>query len=69
MKKQSDFHTPSRARESNTITNIPAPAINDSKPRGIQDREHPGHITRGAAESHTDPVKDKPLVSGANNRK
>jgi hypothetical protein len=66
MKKQSDFHTPSRVRESETPTNnFPAPAFTESRPKGITDRNHPGHISRGAAESNTDPVKDKPEVSGS----
>ena len=66
MKKQSDFHRPNRVRESETAANnFPAPAFTESQPRGVQDPEHPTHITRGAAESHTDPVKDKPQVSGS----
>jgi hypothetical protein len=70
MKKQSDMHAPSRVRESEIVTtNIPAPAFTESRPKGVQDREHPGHITRGAAESHTNPVDDSRQVSNSNNRK
>jgi hypothetical protein len=70
MKKQSDMHMPSRVRESETVaTNLPQPAFTESRPKGVQDHAHPGHISRGAAESQTDPVRDKPQVSGANNRR
>jgi hypothetical protein len=59
MKKQSDLHAPSRVRESETqINNLPAPAFTESRPKGVQDRSHPGHLTRGAAESGTNPVHD-----------
>ena len=51
MKKQSDFRTPSRVRESETpVNNMPAPTFTESRPRGVQDHAHPGHMTRGAAE-------------------
>lgn len=64
MKKQSDLHTPQRVRESETVaTTIPAPAFTTSKPRGVQDHAHPGHLDRGAAESRTNPVKDTHEVS------
>ncbi|HVU47250.1 MAG TPA: hypothetical protein VHD85_14055 [Terracidiphilus sp.] len=70
MKKQADIHTPSRVRESETvINNIPAPAYTESRPKGVHDYAHPSHISRGAAESQTDPVKDKPLVSDSGDRK
>jgi hypothetical protein len=63
MKKQSDMHSQHRVRESETLTtNFPAPAFTESKPKGVQDRSHPGHISRGAAESRTDPVEDAPQV-------
>jgi hypothetical protein len=66
MKKQSDMHTPTRLRENETVaTSLPQPAFSESKPKGVQDHLHPGHISRGAAESQTDPVKDKPQVSGS----
>jgi hypothetical protein len=43
MKKQSDIHSPHRVRESETVaTNLPAPAFTGSKPKGVQDRSHPG---------------------------
>ncbi|HEY1766048.1 MAG TPA: hypothetical protein VGG26_00240 [Terracidiphilus sp.] len=59
MRKQSDQHVPSRVRESETqVNNLPAPAFSESRPKGVLDRSHPGHITRGAAESATDPVHD-----------
>lgn len=70
MKKQAETHMPSRVRESETVvTNMPAPAFTESRPKGIHDYAHPGHISRGAAESQTDPVKDKPQVSGSPDRK
>ena len=70
MKKQSDFRSPSRIRESETAANnFPAPAFTESRPKGLVDREHPTHLTRGAAESHTDPVQDKPQTSDSKDRK
>ena len=70
MKKQFDMHTPSRIRENETVaTNLPQPAFSESRPKGVQDHLHPGHISRGAAESQTDPVKDKPQVEHAKNRR
>lgn len=70
MKKQSDMHAPSRLRENETVaTSIPQPAFTESRPKGVGDPAHPGHISRGAAESKTDPVKDKPQVSGSTNRR
>jgi hypothetical protein len=70
MKKQSDMHAPSGARESDSsITNIPAPLRNDSKPKGVLDHAHPGHLTRGAAESSTDPVEDSSQVSNSRGKK
>ena len=59
MRKQSDLHAPQRVPESETAaTTFPPPAFTTSKPRGVQDHAHPGHIARGAAESNTNPVKD-----------
>jgi hypothetical protein len=70
MKKQSDFNAPTRVRESETaVNNMPAPAFTESRPKGVHDYAHPTHISRGAAESQTDPVKDKPQVSGSTSRK
>jgi hypothetical protein len=70
MKKQSDFHAPSRVRESETVaTSLPQPAFTESRAKGVQDRAHPGHISRGAAESQTNPVEDKPQVAGSTNRR
>ena len=70
MKKQFDMHTPSRLRENETVaTNLPQPAFTESKPKGVLDHAHPGHITRGAAESKTDPVKDQPQTEPAANRR
>lgn len=76
MKKQSDTHSPSRIRESETpANNIPAPAFTESRPRGVMDRAHSGHVTRGAAESptnpvtDTNPVKDTPSESHSAGRK
>ena len=70
MKKQADIHAPSRVRESETvINNVPAPTFTESRPKGVHDYAHPTHISRGAAESKTDPVEDKPQVSGSTDRK
>jgi len=66
MKKQADFHSPSRARESETvIKNVPAPVLTGSRPKGVHDYAHPTHVSKGAAETQTDPVKDAPQVSGS----
>jgi hypothetical protein len=69
MKKQADFHAPTSKENESVITNIPSPTLPESRPKGVHDYAHPTHITRGAAESPTDPIEDKPLVSGAGNRK
>jgi len=70
MKKQANIRTPSRVRESETVVNnIPAPAFTESRPKGVHDYAHPGQISRGAAESKTDPVEDRPQVSGSKDRK
>ena len=60
MKKQSDMHTPRRVPESETVaTTFPPPAFTSSKPKGVLDHAHPGHLDRGAAESRTNPIKDE----------
>ncbi len=70
MKKQSDIHAPRRVPESeSTISTFPAPAFTTSKPKGVQDRSHPGHLDHGAAESSTDPVRDPHQVSRSGSRK
>jgi len=70
MKKQADFHSPSSGRENETvIKNIPGPAVTESRPKGVHDYAHPTHISRGAAESQTDPVNDQAQVAGTQNRK
>lgn len=64
MKKQSDMHRPQRVPESESpISTFPAPAYTTSKPKGVEDRAHPGHLTHGAAESHTNPIRDSNQVS------
>ena len=59
MKKLSNFHSDNKVLESESpATSIPNPTLTSSRPKGLQDREHPGHMTKGAAESHTDPIRD-----------
>jgi hypothetical protein len=63
MKKQSDMHGPNRVPENESvITNPSNPAYSSSKPKGLEDHQHPGHLSRGAAESHT-PVHEEEPVS------
>ncbi|HZP07689.1 MAG TPA: hypothetical protein VFB43_22520 [Terracidiphilus sp.] len=71
MKKQSDpMHNPQRVPESESqISTLPAPAYTTSKPKGVQDRAHPGHLTHGVAESRTNPVRDQHQVSRSSSRK
>jgi hypothetical protein len=60
MKKQADIHGPNRVRESESVmTNPSAPAYSPSKPKGLEDRAHPGHLTRGAAETKANPVSER----------
>jgi hypothetical protein len=69
MKKQSDMHGPHRVRESESvITNPSSPAYSSSKPKGLEDRQHPGHLSRGAAESHT-PVREEEPASHERGKK
>jgi hypothetical protein len=61
MKKQSDLHGPTRVRESESvISNAFNPGYSSSKPKGVMDHNHPGHVSRGAAESKANPVSDRP---------
>jgi len=71
MKRLSDFHSDGKILESESpATNLPNPSLGNSRPKGVLDRDHPGHITRGAAESHADPVRDLKQTDGrAKNRK
>jgi len=60
MKKQSDMHGPNRVRENESVLiNTSNPAYTSSKPKGLEDRAHPGHLSHGAAESH-EPVSERP---------
>jgi hypothetical protein len=66
MKKQSDMHGPNRVRESESVmTNPSNPGYSSSKPKGLEDRAHPGHLGRGAAESHANPVSDRSSESSS----
>lgn len=70
MKKLSDFHSDNKIQESESpVTNLPNPSLGNSKPKGVMDKEHPGHVSRGAAESHVDPVRDVKQTNGASTRK
>jgi hypothetical protein len=70
MKKLSNFHSDNKILESESpVSNLSNLSPGNSKPKGVMDREHPGHISRGAAESHADPVRDvKQTKGGARNR-
>lgn len=71
MKKQSDFHGNTRVRESESvITNPSTAAYSSSKPKGVMDHNHPGHVSHGAAESKANPVSDRPPsgTAGGNKR-
>jgi hypothetical protein len=71
MKKLSDFHNDNKVLESESpVTSLPNPSLGGSKPKGVMDREHPGRVSRGAAESRVDPVRDvKQTGSNARDRK
>jgi hypothetical protein len=60
MKKQSDMRGPTRVSESETVTSNPSSAFTPSRPKGLQDHAHPGHLSRGVAESKASPVSDRP---------
>lgn len=69
MKKQSDMHGSNRVRENESvITNPSASAYGSSKPKGVMDHAHPGHVSRGAAESKANPVSDRSSDSESSNR-
>ena len=71
MKKLSDMHDPRKvpASQNNTSANLNAPAFSENKPKGVMDHSHPGHISRGAAESNANPVKETPEVSNTGDRR
>lgn len=70
MKKQSDFHGPNRGRENESaIVNPSSASYTPSKPKGIEDHAHPGHISRGAAESKANPVHEEDPVSESDDRR
>lgn len=65
MKKLSNFHSDNKVLESESpATSLPNPSLGNSKPKGVMDREHPGHVTRGAAESHVDPIREAKQTKG-----
>jgi hypothetical protein len=69
MKKQADMHGPNRVPENESVmTNPSNPAYSSSRPKGLEDRAHPGNLSRGAAESHTT-VRDEEPVSTSHDKK
>jgi hypothetical protein len=68
MKKQSDMRGPTRVSESETVTTNPSSAFTPSRPNGLQDHAHPGHMSRGAAESKASPVSDRPAAAVSSDR-
>jgi hypothetical protein len=63
MKKLSDLHSQNSQKQTpqgvSTSTDFAAPAVNTTKPKGVMDHAHPGHVSRGAAESKSNPIRDE----------
>jgi hypothetical protein len=70
MKKLSDMHGPRKvpASQNDTSASLNAPAYSENKPKGVMDHSHPGHVSRGAAESNANPVKETQEVSNTEKR-
>jgi hypothetical protein len=70
MKKLSDMHGPRKVPNSqDTSASLTAPAFSENRPKGVMDHLHSGHVSRGAAESNTNPVKDTPEVSNTRDKR